>query len=401
MIRVAHLSDIHYCDKYLAEVDGCMDAAIHHIQRNPVDLIVLSGDTFDHRLEQNSPALFAAIDAVTELANLAPTLILQGTLSHDAPNAVGIFSNLMTGCPIFVADTICQVVLWNDALLRPDSLPDGAVPSNAQALISCLPSINKGQVAAAVGAEKAAESVGEHVQQLLRGWGGSNNRQARALGVPTILVSHGTVSGSVSEHGVPMMGLDHEFTTGALFEANCSAVMLGHIHKHQAWAEENDVIAYPGSLGRLHFGEHDPKGFLMWRVSGDGASFEFIETPARQLVDITFPGSPDMEELARLAKEVPAGSHVRVRFSIDEEFRQSIDRTAMAALFEGEVKIEGRINPVQRQRSAGIGSASSIHEKLKRYCESAGIEPGPLLERLEQILVCDPSSQREASDRAA
>jgi len=92
---IAHLSDIHYCDKFLEEVDRCMDEAIEHLQiTEQPDLIVLSGDTFDHRLEQNSPSLLAAIERVQRLAYTAPVLILQGTLSHDAPHAVDVFKHI-------------------------------------------------------------------------------------------------------------------------------------------------------------------------------------------------------------------------------------------------------------------------------------------------------------------
>ncbi|MCK7500603.1 MAG: hypothetical protein MZW92_68050 [Comamonadaceae bacterium] len=40
-------------------------------------------------------------------------------------------------------------------------------------------------------------------------------------------MSHGTVCGCVTEQGVPMAGLDHEFTTGALFDAQASAFYSG------------------------------------------------------------------------------------------------------------------------------------------------------------------------------
>ncbi|MBK7237545.1 MAG: hypothetical protein IPI02_18670 [Sterolibacteriaceae bacterium] len=53
------------------------------------------------------------------------------------------------------------------------------------------------------------------------------HRDARASGIPTAVVSHGTVSGCTTEHGVPMAGLDHGFSTGSLFAAeSTSAVML-------------------------------------------------------------------------------------------------------------------------------------------------------------------------------
>jgi exonuclease SbcD len=90
------------------------------------------------------------------------------------------------------------------------------VPAGVQALFSCVPTVNKAMVAAALGASAAAEATGEQLAALLAGFA-PGHRAARKQGVPTIGVSHGTVFGCLSEHGVPMAGFDHEFTTAALF----------------------------------------------------------------------------------------------------------------------------------------------------------------------------------------
>jgi DNA repair exonuclease SbcCD nuclease subunit len=159
------------------------------------------------------------------------------------------------------------------------------VPAGARALFTCIPTVNKAVVAATVGAAEAAQAVGEHLALLLRGYA-PIHRAARRQGVPTIGVSHGTVFGCVSEHGVPMAGFDHEFTTGALFGAEAQAFMLGHIHRHQAWEQESragrQCIAYPGSIGRFHYGEEGDKGFLLWEVDADQARFTLEPTPARR-----------------------------------------------------------------------------------------------------------------------
>lgn len=399
-MRIAHLSDIHYCDKYLEEVDRCMVAAIDHLGMvESPDLIVLSGDTFDHRLEQNSPALLTAIRRVQSLASIAPVLILQGTLSHDAPHAIDVFRHINGVHSIYVADRIEQIVLDRDGRLG--GLVEGKLLDGDQLLISCLPAVNKGHVAAALGAENAAEAMGEQVAALLAGWAPSHDA-ARAFGIPSIVVSHGTVSGSLTEHGVPMAGLDHEFTVGSLFASRADAVMLGHIHQHQHWFNDTTIIAYAGSLGRLHYGETGTKGFLMWDVRTDTASsLEVIPTPACELLDIEFPRAPDMEYLAKLAKEAPAHARVRIRYVIDEEHRASVDKTAMAALFAHckEVKVEGRIAPVQRQRAAGIGQAPSLSDKLVRWCELTSTAPTPLLTRLALLLAetIDEQQKREAA----
>jgi exonuclease SbcD len=211
---------------------------------------------------------------------------------------------------------------------------------------------------------------------------------ARKLGIPTIVVSHGTVSGCMTEHGVPMVGLDHEYTTGALFAAKASAVMLGHIHKHQAWESEGRMIAYPGSIGRLHFGEVDPKGWILWDVDAHGATLEFQPVPARQLLDAIFSGPPTEDELRKAAAAIDPATptDVRVRISVDEEHRASVDREQIKAVFAAarDLKIEIAVNPVARTRAAGINRKTDA-EKLATWAEIAEIDPTPLLPLLQRL----------------
>ena len=245
--------------------------------------------------------------------------------------------------------------------------------------------MNKAEVAAVVGATGAAEAVGEAITALLGGWG-VMNRRARAAGIATVGVAHGTVSGCVTEHGVPMAGLDHEFTTTALFSAEASAFLLGHIHKHQLWREGNRLVAYPGSIGRLHYGEEGDKGFILWSVDAAGAILEFVPTPARRMVHLDFGGPPDLAAIQAAAASAQ-GAFVRVRWNIAEEERESVDRAAIVAALAGaaEVKLEARVIPVLRSRAEGISGAQSLEQKLRRWAETTGVEVEGLAARLKEL----------------
>jgi exonuclease SbcD len=268
-----------------------------------------------------------------------------------------------------------------------------AVPAGARAIFTCVPTVNKAVVAATVGATEAAEAVGQELAALLAGYG-SINRAARAAQVPTIGVAHGTVNGCVTEHGVPMAGFDHEFTTTILFSAGVQAFMLGHIHKHQSWEDSGRVIAYAGSIGRFHHGEHDAKGFLQWEVGAAVARFRLVETPARRTVDLVFEGVPDADQIAAAIREVDiAGAHVRVRWQVGEEARGSVDRDAIKRALgdAADVQLEGRVVPVVRSRAAGISRAASLQEKVRVWARATGSMDGPLIERLETLAHRDPA----------
>jgi exonuclease SbcD len=229
--------------------------------------------------------------------------------------------------------------------------------------------------------------MAETVLALMQRWAATNDL-ARAAGIPTIGVSHGTVNGCRTETGVPMMGLDHEFTTGALFEAHCSAFLLGHIHEHQEWEQHGHRIAYPGSIGRLHFGELTDKGFLIWTVDAMTAQAEFVVTPSKRLIQVECEGVPDMAKLAELAAQAETeGASVRIRWSIDEEHKHAVDKEAITQLFAkaGQVKLEGHINPIVRTRASGMNRAVTLADKVRKWAEVTGTEAEPLVERLAML----------------
>lgn len=386
-MKVFHCADIHFCPKHLEQVDRCFGYAVDHAIAADCDVAVLAGDLFDCKLDQNSPALLAAIRQVKRLADAMPVLLLGGTLSHDAPASLDVFRYVGAKFPIHVADRIQQVALARSEHMGMWMASEGWAFTDvgleaAQIVFSCLPSVNKAAIAASVGPERAAAQVGDLVAAVLAGWGAINAQ----FQCPSVVVAHGTVNGAVTEHGVPMAGLDHELSVGALWSANTAACMLGHIHKMQAIEKDRRVIAYPGSIARLHYGEQGDKGFLVWNVRRDGATYTFVPTPARETMDLTFDGAPDLDAIRSAAIR---GKHVRVRYSVDEEHRKSVNREEIEQILRAagaeDWRIESTIVPVQRQRCAGIGQSLTTADKLRRWCETTNTPPEPLLERLAAL----------------
>lgn len=390
-MRIAHLSDLHFGDAAtLAEVERCTAAAIDAAIARGAELAVISGDATDHAVEAHSPSFIALARQVHRLADHCPVLMLQGTYSHEPPGTLDVFRLIGARWPVHVADRIQQVAWDGQHWICSDGWRFDTCPAAARALLSCVPTVNKAVVAAAVGASQAAQAVGEQLALLLAGLG-ETNCAAAARGLPTIAVSHGTVSGCLTEHGVPMLGLDHEFSVAMLFSARASAFLLGHIHRHQAWQQGRRRAAYPGSIARLHYGEEGPKGWLLWDVQPGAADFEFVETPARRLLHLSFAGRPDMDQVRRTAAQA-AGAYVRVRWEIAEEERASVDRDEIARLFveAAELKLEGRVVPLQRTRAAGICAAPSLPQKLQRWAQLCGADAEPLIERLAWLQAADP-----------
>ncbi len=411
MLKVAHFSDLHYGPKKLAEADRCFGAAIDQAISLGAQVAVISGDATDHALDLHAPAAARLLCQVRRLADHCPVLMLQGTFSHEPPGTLSVFKLLGGRHAVHVADRIHQVVLTPEGEWVPSSTwAFEALPEGALALFTCVPTMNKATVALAAGVAMAGAAMGEHLTQLLRGYA-PVHRVALAMGIPTAVVSHGTVSGCVNEHGVPMAGFDHEFTTAALFDAQARAVMLGHIHRHQSWVRDEispgenhpsnhnrpasggegraggQCIAYAGSVGRFHHGEAGDKGFLWWEISAEAARLRLMPTPAKRTVDIVFDGKPNLQALADMVQaQQIAGADVRVRWTVTEEDRNEVDRAAIQRLLHeaSACQLEPRILPVIRTRAAGISSLPTLADKIKVWAQVVQADEAVLLDCLQK-----------------
>jgi len=218
---VAHFSDLHFGAATLGEAGRCFGAAIEQAAAAKVEAAVISGDATDYGLGLHEPATLRLAYLVRRLADHCPVLMLQGTFSHEPPGTLGVFRLLGARHPVHVSERIEQVALSFDGQwLASEGWRFEAVPQGTRALLTCVPTLNKARLAANEG---ASGETGARLAELLAGFAPSN-REARGRGIPTAAVSHGTIFGSINEHGVPMAGLDHEFTPGALFAAGAQAV---------------------------------------------------------------------------------------------------------------------------------------------------------------------------------
>lgn len=390
-MRILHASDLHYCPANLVEADRCFGYAVETAVTQQVDLAIISGDATDHALDGHSPALRALAKRIKQLADHCPVLMLQGTFSHEPAGLLKILEMIGAKHPIYVADKIGMVGVVDGQFVEYNPGEHGI---EYQLVVTAIPTVNKAELALAVGAENANLEMGNHLASLLASFGPAN-AELRRRGVPTVLVGHGTVDGSLNEHGVPMAGLDHEFSLGSLFAAGTSASMLGHIHKHQQWERRHasyvQRVAYAGSCGRFHYGEDGDKYVLEWNVTADSADFVAHATPSKRMIDIGFDGVPDLEQLASVAHHCK-DSWVRVRYSVDEEYAKTVDRQAIKQILASaaEVRIEGEVLTIQRQRCAGISTLATVNQRFMRWCDFSNTPPEGLEDRLSALQTMSP-----------
>ena len=384
-IDVAHMSDLHFCPKNLEESSRTFGFAVSDAIQRKVRAAVITGDSTDHPLEAHEPSLRELARHLKRLADHCPVLMLQGTFSHEPPGLLKIFEMIGARHTIAVADRIGMFGLDEEGFAPYDEA------RKYELVITAFPTVNKADLVASAGATNAAHDMGEVLFNLMRHFG-QINRQLTAKGIPTMLIGHGTVQDCETEHGVPMAGVDHEFGVGALFSANCDAVALGHIHKHQVWNKGSQILAYAGSIGRFHHGEEGDKHYLVWAMEASNTAFTPVKTPARKTVDIFFEGVPDMQVILDSVRNC-VGAYVRIRYCVDKESRQLVNRDAIKAILAEacHVQIEGKTLVVERQRAAGISTLGSISEKLKSWCDVTKSPFIPLLERIEDLQTLAPA----------
>lgn len=364
-LQLAHISDIHFGPAAAQEVQRCADYVAMRLNETKPDAILLSGDLFDHRLEAHAPAFRDAVHWVQRLANIAPVLILQGTFSHDVPGMLDILRVLSANHGIAVAS---EEGAWR--------LSEGAwdhvtsVTADDQAIAYTWPPVNRGKLAVEGDLTAAYRRYVAGVQERAV----AIAAQARELGVPSILTSHGTVNGCVTEHGQTLLSPDHEFGVAELISFGFDAVALGHIHKHQSWSDGAQVVAYAGSLGRLHGGDYDPKGWINWSIKPGDVAFVLETTPARDMIEVICDGLPNMEELRAIAATAQ-GAFVRIRYTVASEQSELVDRKAITALFESAAvcKVEGTIVPRMQARAPEIAAANGVPAKLRLWAQHQGI----------------------------
>lgn len=388
-LKVLHSADLHFsisADK-LPEVVRTTDALLVQARAEQPDVIVLAGDTvdeYDGRIRLDSDCARAAIAFVQEAANIAPVVIIRGTKSHDRESPY-FFQHLRARNPIHVATSIEQMALVRHDMdlhayfyewrpMNDQRLVDG---ERTVAVFSLVPSLDKSQLLAHMDASIAGGNVifRELVHDLFAGFGLVNE----TCQCPTFLVTHGMLTGAVFSSGQTAVGEDLEFGLSDLQAAKASAVLLGHVHKHQVFPGN---VAYSGSPGRLNFGEQEDKGFLVWDCEGRAVPvMRFIPLPARRFCfgAVEWDGSAAtvLAEARRIAEDC-SGADVRFRYTIPEEERLSVDRSALELLFLGaganRAKIEMNVIPKQRTRAAGISARHLLTEKVQQWGETVGEE---------------------------
>jgi len=373
-MKLLHTADLHFSnttDK-LVEVVRTTEFLLAQAVIERPDVIIIAGDSideYDSRIRLDSECARAAISFVERAADIAPVIIIRGTKSHDRESPA-IFSHLRAKFPIHVACDIKQISLTTDRKFVED-IDHPWVETVAS--FTLVPSMDKSYLMAADDSSIRSGNMAfkEAVHDLFAGFGIIND-QFTAHNIPTVLVTHGMLTGACFSSGQTAIGEDLEFGLNDLHAAKATYTALGHVHKHQVFPGN---VVYCGSPGRLNFGEAEDKGFVIAEFSdAECVDVRFEQTPARRFCFGEVPEYTDAQDVYARANALAVdcrGADVRFRLQLPEECRADVDRDRLEQIFllagANKVKLEISIIPKQRSRSEGISRVDSLPEKVLRW----------------------------------
>ena len=355
-MKIAHLSDLHLCEgpRFLDTL-AALDTVIEET-RHEVSAYFITGDLYDHLGRPSTPSERNALaDRIILMACQAPVFIVKG--NHDRPGDLRIFHRLTN---VHVAER-AEVF---DARFGDPSIPFRVV---------LLPYPDKRWLGTDSG-EAARQAVSEGLRTIL----------APEQGTRPLIAAHINVAGSVASTGQPMIGQDVELALGDLLDVKPRAVLLGHIHKHQALSPE---AVYAGSLVAHDYGETEDKGYVIWEFSdaGELGGWVFHTVGARKRrtyhVEIGFAYTPEGAEagLTLVADDRDeadvGGDYVRVQYDIPAGLVDSFDEQLLVRWLKlehaYEVTLERRTIPAVAVRCSSVSAAVSTEDKLRAYLTDA------------------------------
>ena len=414
MIRVLHTGDLHIGSYPGPEVNGenaryldicrCLDALVAGARQQQPDIAVIAGDIFhqarvwsDRGLKEQQ----TAVKFIRELSSICPVVVMRGTPNHDSAEQFATLESTFDG------DENVDIVTtpaWTSYRLD----------SGKKVQIACVPGFDRGYYRAkhpGLSKEEENEVFTKAVEDMIMGL------KAECIsGIPSVLVSHFTITGCNMESGQTAFFSQFEPVAypATLTAADFDLVCFGHIHRPQQLDGCKNTF-YCGAVSALNFNdEGQERGYYIHDIDESGAvTSTFQQLPTRHYKTIRL-GDSDIEALIlnapqdsdgwllthEQAEEVK-GKIVRVLYDCTDEHNKAFNHASYEnALYRAGAFWVQEITPqkititVDRR---SMDADSTPEGNLADYLVEKGMEPehvGQLVELARPIIA-------EATEKAA
>lgn len=282
MLKILHTADWHLGSfpapasksrQNLRYLDICayIEFLIEKAKTLQPDITIIAGDIFhqaktwsDRGLQETN----AIVGYISQLADISPVCVLRGTANHDGKMHYDLLSTaLQNNNNVYIIDKPCVKNI------------------NNLAAVTFVPIFDKNQYRSETTNTLDKEAENNYFCDMVRDCILDLKKEADSYNLPTILVTHYTVLGSVMPNGQTNIFANNEIVIDplTLVQSDYWLSCLGHIHKPQKLDACPNTF-YSGSLCGLTFNdEHDSHGFYMHYITDQkNISSEFIEIPSRR-----------------------------------------------------------------------------------------------------------------------
>lgn len=285
-IKILHTADWHIGSFSGPEKNGenaryldivkCLDALVEGAKTNKPDIIIVAGDIFhqarvwsDRGLKENQ----TAIRIIRELEKVAPIVIMRGTPNHDSTEQFRSLESAFEG-----DDSV--------SIITDPCIQTYCSYSGKKVQIACIPGFDRGYYRAkhpGLSKEEENEVFTQAVADMIIGL----KAQAES-DIPTVLVSHFTITGCNMESGQTAFFSQFEPVVypETLVAADYDLVCFGHIHRPQQVKNCKNTF-YSGAVSALNFNdEGQQRGYYVHTLGKDARYSDFFDLPTREYMTI-------------------------------------------------------------------------------------------------------------------
>jgi exonuclease SbcC len=380
-MKIAHIADLHCCREHTEEALASLRFLADEIKKSPVSMVALAGDTWDASMLNTEGSGFNRfIDAIREIADLAPVAMIYGTPSHDTDGSLEVFRKITCRYGITILEP-GQPYFLTELNGRGKIVQE--IPGvSGKAIIFGIPEPRKKYLLAenSAGKDEAEEAIRDAMHRvcfLLA----AKRRDYSSM--PCIVLYHGDVAGSTLQNDQTVeRGTGIAITVDDLNDIDADYYALGHIHKPQRVG--NLPAYYAGSIYPKNFGETHQAGFNMVELSqagsyGFNADVERIDFPHPQNMKIETRYEKGGDENRFLLPKDLTGFRVWLEISCNRENRPLLDvDRQLAYLLEHGATKDSRVTisdiPVETVRAAEITAVNIPAKKFEVWAGNSNVE---------------------------
>ena len=361
-MKIAHIADSHFQKKRLDECERCFDFIIEYLVKEKPDYIFHAGDLFDKNTLINSPEYLASIDAMFSLADIAPVYMVRG--NHDPMYSLDVFEKLDTNHPIHYFDEV-NTIENDDFILL-------SIPYQIPSTVGSGDSIGEIHV---TGADEIRSRITEF----------KNSKSEN----PKLILAHISILDSRFANSERIQEGEILLSVDDLNIPELRGVFLGHIHNSQQDIFKDTRIRYAGAHYRTRFDEVMEPGFYMWDFFVMQPTIKFVNTPARDMIQINL-GEEDTKRLIANGEfDFPEGADIKLVLEVPQGMNKIVNTDEIMNLApEGtNLNVAVKVNPVVEVRSEKMSKGITDQEKLEEWCRISEVDlVSSLKKKLDEVV---------------